>query len=169
MRSRPTLGACAALGLLAGCTAVDELLNNPTELAIHKFVVSPREVAKGSTATLTWDVKGADEVQIDNGVGLVKGAGSLDVRAERTVTYTLSAKKGTASASSSLQLVVSGTAPGPSPSPSVSPTPQPTASPTPSPTPTPTPSPSVNGCRLPAMPECGKAEGPKGVFGCCRE
>jgi hypothetical protein len=58
----------------------------------------------------------------------------------------------------------------PAPSPGVTPTPSPTATPsaTPSPTPTPTPTPGSSSCRLSPMPECGRAEGPTGVFGCCR-
>jgi len=41
--------------------------------------------------------------------------------------------------------------------------------PTPIPTPTPTPIPLGNGlgCGLSAMPECGRDEGPPGVWGCC--
>lgn len=58
----------------------------------------------------------------------------------------------------------------PAPSPGVTPTPSPTAAPTaaPSPTPSPTPTPGSSSCRLSPMPECGSAEGPAGVFGCCR-
>jgi hypothetical protein len=47
----------------------------------------------------------------------------------------------------------------------------PIAVPTPVPTPTPTPTPALGngfGCGLSAMPECGRDEGPPGVFGCCR-
>jgi hypothetical protein len=160
--------------LSAGCAAIDDLLNSPSDLAIQKFSVSPKELTPGTTATLSWDVKGAEEVQIDNGIGAVKSKGSMEVRAERSTTYTLLAKRGTASASSSLQVVVAGTtaSPSPSPSPSVTPTPTPTPTPIPTPTPTPTPTPSPSpsgGCRLSSMAECGRAEGPKGVWGCCRE
>lgn len=160
-----------ALGLLAaGCSAIDGLLNNPDSLAIQRFSVSPKEVAAGGTATLSWNVEGAESVQIDNGVGVVKSKGSLEVRADRSKTYTLSARGGTSSASSTVQLLVTGSAAGPSPSPSVTPTPSPTPSPTPTPSPSPTPTPSPSGsCRLPSMPECGRPEGPTGVWGCCRE
>ena len=45
------------------------------------------------------------------------------------------------------------------------------ATPTPAPTPTPTPTPYVAGlaCGLPRQPECGRDEGPAGVYGCCRK
>src|SRR5258706_10595375 len=135
----------------AGCSAIDGLLNNDANLAIRKFTIAPREVASGSAATLSWKVDGAETVQIDNGVGIVKGEGSLELRADRSKTYTLSARSGTSSASSSVQLMVTGSPIGASPSPSVTPTPSPSATPTPSPspsaTPTPTPSPSAgNAC-----------------------
>lgn len=44
-----------------------------------------------------------------------------------------------------------------------------TVTPTPAPTPTPTPVPLGNGlaCGVSAMPECGRDEGPVGVWGCC--
>lgn len=56
------------------------------------------------------------------------------------------------------------------PAPSVQPTTTPSATPSTGPTPTPAPSSTpVASCSLPSMPECGAAEGPPGVFGCCRE
>lgn len=44
-----------------------------------------------------------------------------------------------------------------------------TPAPSPSPTPTATPSPTTLGCNLAAMPDCSRPEGPRGVFGCCRQ
>lgn len=41
---------------------------------------------------------------------------------------------------------------------------------TPTPVPTPTPTPALGSgfaCGVPAMPECGRDEGPPGVYGCC--
>jgi len=46
---------------------------------------------------------------------------------------------------------------------------QATPTPTPAPTPEPTPTPVPVGCSVPDNPDCGGPEGPKGVFGCCRE
>ena len=79
-----------------------------------------------------------------------------------------------------LYVRVAGPTPSPSPTPTPTPTPAPTPSPTPVPTPaptpvpTPTPSPSPvpsptpsPGCTLSPMPECGRHEGPTGVYGCC--
>lgn len=164
----------AAVGLASGsCGALDDLLKSPNGLAIKKFTVSPSQVSPGGTVTLSWNVEGADSVQIDNGVGPVNSKGSVEVRPTRTATYSLTARAGSSAASSTLQVLVNGSAASPSPQPSPSLTPAPLPTPTPSPSATPTPSPSTppasSSCQLPAMPECGAAEGPKGVWGCCRE
>lgn len=45
----------------------------------------------------------------------------------------------------------------------------PSPAPTPSATPTPPPASAATARGASRMPECGAAEGPKGVFGCCRE
>lgn len=47
------------------------------------------------------------------------------------------------------------------------PTPSPAATPAPTPAPTAPPA-TGSSCALPSMPECGRPEGPAGVFGCCR-
>lgn len=169
--TRGHVGSVLLLGLLgASCAQISDLFNNPSGLAIQKFVASPKEVTPGNAALLRWEVDGADSIQIDNGIGVVKDKGSVEIRVDRTTTYTLSARSGTSTASSSVQVVVAGTtSASASPSPSPTPTPAPSPTPTPTPTPSPTPSPSAPSCRLSSMPECGAAEGPKGVWGCCRE
>src|SRR5262245_5392860 len=127
-----------ALALVAGCSGCGFIndVDGPSGLAIKKFSVTPKEVSPGSVATLSWDVEGAEEVRIDNGVGVVKNKGTLEVRADRSTTYNITAKAGTTSATASVQLLVPTATASPSPSPS------PTASPSPSPTPSPTPTPS---------------------------
>jgi hypothetical protein len=165
-----------AVGLTAvGCSALSDLLNNPSGLAIQKFNASPRTIAPGGTTTLSWDIAGASAAEIDNGIGIVTPKGSMVVRPDRTTTYSITARGGTSSAAASIDVVVTGTTAGPSPaatptpSPTPSPTPTPAASPTPTPTPTPapTPTPSTGSCRLTSMPDCSASEGPKGVYGCC--
>jgi hypothetical protein len=172
-----TARAVIALGaLLSGaCSAIDGLLSTSDGLAIQKFVAVPQQISPGGTAILSWDVADAETVEIDNGIGRVPAKGSRELRPERTTTFTLRAQGGTSEATSSVQLRVVGTTatpspmPFPSPSPSVLPTPSPTPTPAPTPAPTPTPSPTSQGCSLPPMPECGGPEGPKGVWGCCKE
>jgi hypothetical protein len=137
----------AALALAAGCGACGFIndVDGPTGgLAIKKFSVSPKQVSPGSVALLSWDVEGAEEVRIDNGVGVVKPKGTLEVRADRSTTYNITAKAGTTSATASVQLLVptSTASPTPSPSPTASPTPAPSPTPTPSASPTPQPSPT---------------------------
>lgn len=148
--------AVAAAAAAAGCGFIQNI-NGPDGLAINKFAVAPAEVAPGAAAKLSWDVAGAESIQIDNGVGTVKAKGSMDVQATRTTTYSITARGGTSTATASVRLVVSGTAATPSPSPS--PTPAPSATPTPSPTPSPSPSPSASPTPQPS-PSTGSVCGP---------
>jgi hypothetical protein len=148
---------------VAGCGFINDI-DSPAGLAIRKFALSPKEVKPGTASTLSWEVDGADEIRIDNGIGVVKAKGSLEVKVDRTTTYNITAKAAGSTATAAVQLVVgspSSVAPSPSPSatPTPAPTPTPTPTPTPSPSPTPRPSPggssacgasveSVQGCSL---------------------
>jgi hypothetical protein len=125
--------------LLSGCGFINDV-DGPSSLAIRKFGLSPREVTAGRPSTLSWDVDGAELVQIDNGVGSVKAKGSVEVKPDRTTTYTITARSAGSTATATVQLIVGGTSSLPSPSPT--PTPSPTPSPSPSASPTPRPSPS---------------------------
>lgn len=60
-------------------------------VAIEQFTASPATVAPSGTAVLTWNVKGADTVSIDNGVGTVALSGNANVNPSATTTYTLTA------------------------------------------------------------------------------
>jgi hypothetical protein len=117
----------------AGCSAINNLTGGDKPLAVQKFVASPGEILAGSATTLTWEVVGADSVEIDNGIGNVPAKGSKQIKPEWTTTYSISAKAGTSSANASLRVLVQ-------PDPTA--TPKPSPSPTPSPSPSPTPSPS---------------------------
>jgi hypothetical protein len=60
---------------------------------IIRFAANPLEILAGSATTLVWQVEGADEVTIDNGVGSVNpNAGSANARPEATTAYTLTAR-----------------------------------------------------------------------------
>jgi hypothetical protein len=137
----------AALAVsLVGCGLIDQI-NGPGGLTIQRFVASPDAVSAGASVTLTWDVAGAETVQIDNGVGTVPAKGTKTVVAYRTATYTLSAKAGSTAATASVQVSVKGASvsdpftfplgPSPDPSPTPKPSPSPDASPSPSPSPSP--------------------------------
>src|SRR5688572_11061024 len=144
-----------------GCEALD-FLSQPGGLAIRRFTATPAEIAAGGTASLSWDVEGAETVQIE-GIGTVQPKGSRQVSPAWSTTYVLTARAGTSSASATLQVVVQ---PGPSPSPtpagsptphpSVTPTPTPSPSPSPSSSPTPTPSPSPSPTPTPVPVTCGQ-------------
>ncbi len=145
-----------------GCGIIDSV-SGPKSLSIKKFEASPDEVSPGSSVTLSWDVEGAEQVAIQ-GIGSVPSQGSRTFPTYATATYTLTARAGTSSATSSVIVSVRGSGsdpfanPVPNPSPSASPSPAPTPEPTPSPNPNPTPEPGPAG-------SCG-AESATSVKGC---
>src|SRR5438874_849283 len=60
-------------------------------IAIQQFTANPASIGSGSASTLTWNVKGADSISIDNGVGNVTASGTANVSPTSTTTYTLTA------------------------------------------------------------------------------
>src|SRR5262245_19656468 len=112
-RLRAALASVALALFWNGCGVIDNL-NNPDDLSVRRFNATPAEVSRGSNVTLTWDVDGAETVEIDNGVGVVKDKGSVTVRIDATTNFVLRAKKGSSSAQSTIQVVVVGTSPSPS-------------------------------------------------------
>ena len=147
------------LGLAgAGCGFIDQL-TQPQGLAIQKFAATPREITPGGTSTLSWDVVGADSIEIDNGIGVVRAKGLADVRPGSTTRYTLTARSSGSTATSSVDVLVGAGSPSPSPSPSASPSPSPSPSvspsPSPSPSPSASPSPSPSPSASPAEVSCG--------------
>lgn len=138
----PALASSALF--LAGCS--DLLTGGSKPLAVQRFVASPADVTAGASTLLTWEVVGAESIQIDNGIGVVPAKGTKQVKPEGTTTYSIAARAGTSRASASVVVSVrndpNGPAPTPTPTPKPQPSPTPTPSPSPSPSPTPTPSPS---------------------------
>ena len=128
-----------------GCDVLHQL-TTPSAVSIQNFQASPSQITVGAQSVLSWDVSGADSVQIDNGIGAVPPKGSRTVTPQWTTTYVLAARAGALNTQSSIELRVvppSTTPPTPGPTPGApvpSPSPQPTPKPTPTPTPTPTPS-----------------------------
>lgn len=143
-RIAPLVGLALAS---AGCGLLDNLAE-PTSLTIQKFEASPEVVDPGGESVLTWSVAGADLVEIDHGVGPVRGDGTIRVRPEVSTTYTLVAVAGASQATASIRLVVEGAGADPTPTP----TPDPSPTPTPSPSPTPAacggPTAAPSGCSL---------------------
>jgi len=155
------LAATLVAAFSAGCEYLENF-GQPSSLAIQRFVAAPDEVTPGSTTTLSWDVEGAETIDIDQGVGEVSGSGSRQLQPLTTTRYTLTARAGTSSAAATVQVVVRGSSPTPTPAPTSTPTPTPgpTATPTPSPSPSPDPSPTASPSPTPVT--CGPAAGPAG-------
>jgi hypothetical protein len=171
--SAPFFRHLATIGVLcglasSGCGVIDRLTGSGTEtFSIQQFTLDQKSVASGTPVVLSWNVQGADAVEIDNGIGKVPARGSKTLRPELTATYTLTARSGSSTASASVLLTIkgSGTDPGfllptptPSPSPSPSPTPKaPTPGASPSPSPSPGSSDRVVSCGVPARATQGCA------------
>ncbi len=127
----------------------------PSSLSIQKFVATPADVTSGGSVTLSWDVQGADTIEIDNGIGTVPSKGTHLVQPAWTTSFNMVARAGSSQATASVQVRVApqtttSPSPSPSPSPSASPSPSPSASPSPSPTPVPNPTPTPVTCGAPA-------------------
>ena len=143
--------ALVLAGLVALATVrcgVIRQFTQPSSLSIQKFVATPADVSSGGTATLSWDVQGAETIEIDNGIGTVQAKDTREVQPAWTTSFNMVARAGSSQATATVQVrVVPGTnaspspSPSPSPSASPSPSPSPTASPSPSPSPSPTPTP----------------------------
>ncbi|MCU1232338.1 MAG: Allergen V5/Tpx family protein [Candidatus Solibacter sp.] len=63
----------------------------PSAPTITSFSASPSTIVTGQSATLSWNVTGANTVSIDGGIGAVSGTGSKTVSPAQTTTYTLTA------------------------------------------------------------------------------
>ena len=56
------------------------------------FTANPSTIKLGEKSTLSWEVHDCTSVEIDEGIGLVSGTGSIEVSPLVTTTYTLEAK-----------------------------------------------------------------------------
>jgi hypothetical protein len=73
---------------------------------INSFNANPGSINPGSSANLTWNVSGADLVQIDPGLGLFPGSGWAKVSPKQTTSYTISAQNDAGIIVSTTQLLV---------------------------------------------------------------
>lgn len=112
---RAALLVLVLVAVVAGCRFLDTT-GTDEPLAIQRFIAVPSEIAPGGATVLSWDVEGAESVEVDNGIGLVPASGSRTVKPEVTTTYLLVAVAGTSLATSSIRVVVE-SPPSPSPSP----------------------------------------------------
>ena len=70
----------------SGCTDSSE-----EDVNIILFTVNPRKIQVGDTTVISWVVKGADKVTIDNGIGRVNLSGSFTFQPNFSITFTLTA------------------------------------------------------------------------------
>ena len=84
--------------LFTGCITVT--LNEPepaqlgTEPVINLFMAHPMNIAEGDSVELTWNVWGADTVNINQGIGSVEKQGSITVTPVADTTYVITATNG---------------------------------------------------------------------------
>ena len=150
VRRWPGVLPAALIGV--GVVGLD-FLNGREGLAIQRFAAAPAEItSEGGSALLSWDVEGAESVQIE-GIGTVPPKGSRQVSPAWSTTYVLTARAGTTSVTATLRVDVQ-SGPSSSPTPSGSPTMSSSRSVTPTPTSSPCPSPSISsGCAARAAAE----------------
>jgi len=72
--------------LLTGDTAATDM-----KPQINYFILDPENIGARSASTLSWDVSGANQVSIDQGIGIVDPEGSILVYPSQTTIYTLTA------------------------------------------------------------------------------
>ncbi|MGA9047855.1 MAG: hypothetical protein WB588_02575 [Dehalococcoidia bacterium] len=80
------LSACSIS--LPGTTAEQPLPARPDVLI---FTAQPSNIENGNSVKLEWEVKGADNITIDNGIGPVALQGSMEVKPETITAYNLHA------------------------------------------------------------------------------
>lgn len=81
-----------------------------------QFAAEPSSVERGQAAQLSWNVTGATDVAINNGIGTVPASGSRRITPNETTTFTLTANG--AGGSITANATISVTAPAPPPPPS---------------------------------------------------
>jgi len=89
--------------VLLSCSKSEPVKQPPD---IVYFSASNTELFASQETTLTWSVLYANQVQIDNGIGLQAASGSIIVKPSTTTTYTLSATNADGSDTKSVKINV---------------------------------------------------------------
>ncbi len=92
----------------------------PPQAAIESFSASSDRIAPGQSVTLSWSVKNASSVSIDNGVGIVRGD-QVVVTPDVTTRYTLTATGAANTDARTIEVAVSQPPPRPIPTPQPAP------------------------------------------------
>jgi len=95
----------ALIGSVNGCTSAipQQPVYRPI---INYFTASPLSVSQGQQITLSWNVSGADTVNIQPDIGTVGTSGSLTLTPNATVTYILTTSNNGGSSISSITVNV---------------------------------------------------------------
>jgi hypothetical protein len=88
------------IGPAAGCGAPSPAAST-TQPVISSFTASPPSINQGQQTTLSWNVSGATAVTIAPDIGTVGLTGSLVLKPNTTVTYTLTASNAAGSSTGS--------------------------------------------------------------------
>jgi hypothetical protein len=91
--------------VLGGGLLALNLYGNPYPV-IESFRAHPVAVSPGGASNLSWNVIGADHVEISPGPGAVALQGIAEVRPQKTTEYRLTAINGTINRSMSLKIMV---------------------------------------------------------------
>ncbi len=110
--------------LTAGCDMTGLTVTTTSESpVISSFGADPPTIAAGESSMLSWNVLGATNASIDQGIGSVALSSTRTVMPSETTVYTLTATNASGmSATATAQVIVTG-GPTPSPPPAPSPTP----------------------------------------------
>ncbi len=73
---------------------------------IESFDANPHVISDGEFANLSWNVKGATGVKIDNGIGTIDLIGFRNVFPTETTVYTLIAINGTRNRTANVKVMV---------------------------------------------------------------
>jgi len=97
MKTRVLISIITLLALSASaCSVIQpseqaDVLSTATPPEITAFTASPSKIENGSAVTLRWQVRNADSIVIDNGIGQVEPEGSLQVKPYELTAYNLTA------------------------------------------------------------------------------
>jgi hypothetical protein len=70
---------------------VSTITDNVTPPVIKSFTATPSSISTGGTSNLTWDIRGATAIIIDQGIGIPASHYSQEVSPTATTIYTLTA------------------------------------------------------------------------------
>lgn len=84
-----TLTGTGPYGEVVPCEDTITVTDEPVT-SCDLFDAAPKVFTGSGTSTLTWETTNANEVSINNGIGVVAADGSLDVNVTESITYALS-------------------------------------------------------------------------------